>query len=243
MRRRILTIGASVFMLVGGVLLVVAALAGLGSKKEPEPIAPRNVGPPIQAIRPSPIPEATPTPEPPPPSSAPVARLVIPKIKVDAPVKTYGLDADLSMPAPTSPTEVAWYDFSKIAPPYSGPPIYLPGDRSFFPGFGGNAVFAGHVDYHNYGPAVFWRLGELNQGDEIDVRLEDGTNYRYLVVTVQTFSADSAPVGDITGRTDHEVITIITCDSTSSFNPSTREYAGRVVVRADRMPDSSAVAR
>src|SRR3972149_11086899 len=80
---------------------------------------------------------AAPTPE---PSRARVARLVIPRIGVDAPVVTMGVDGNGVMQSPKGPEEVGWYDFTAQ------------------PGFGGNAVFGGHGDFHDYGPAGFWGL-------------------------------------------------------------------------------------
>jgi hypothetical protein len=47
------------------------------------------------------------------------------------------------MPSPDNAWDVAWYDFSAR------------------PGAGSNAVFSGHVDYHDVGPAVFWNLRDL----------------------------------------------------------------------------------
>ncbi|WP_202948460.1 class F sortase, partial [Nitrolancea hollandica] len=90
----------------------------------------------------------------------PITRIVIPAIQVDAPVTVKGLDSKGVMEAPDDPVHVAWYRFSSR------------------PGAGGNAVFAGHVDYASVGPAVFWNLENLNSGNLIEIRLEDGTDYR-----------------------------------------------------------------
>lgn len=168
--------------------------------------------------------EAPPTPPPTPtgvpPSDAPVARLVIPKIGVDAPVQIKGVDPDGAMQAPDGPWNVAWYDFSSK------------------PGFGGNAVFSGHVDYVNVGPAVFWDLGDLEQNDIVEVRLEDGTVYRYRVVAKNAFDARSAPIERIVGPTPVESVTIITCAGT--FDASSRQYDQRLVVRGERIVDEPA---
>ena len=76
-------------------------------------------------------------------STALPARLVIPKIGVDAPVAVKGLDPNGAMQNPNGPEDVAWCDFTSR------------------PGQGGNAVFSGHLDYHDYGPAVIARLREM----------------------------------------------------------------------------------
>jgi len=89
----------------------------------------------------------TPTPTAPAPtapaSTALPARLVIPRIGVDAPVTVKGLDPNGVMQNPNGPEDVAWYDFTSR------------------PGQGGNAVFSGHLDYQDCGPAIFARLREM----------------------------------------------------------------------------------
>lgn len=164
----------------------------------------------VKQLVPQPTPEATSTP----PSEAAIARLSIPRFEVDAPVVVRGIDANKVMVAPDGPTDVAWYDFSAR------------------PGFGSNAVFAGHVDYINYGPAVFWNLKDLNQGDEIRVQLADGTAYRYRVFAKQEVPAGTNVAG-IVGATEREIITLITCGGT--FNYTTGQYESRLVVRAARI--------
>ncbi len=71
----------------------------------------------------------------------PVA-IQIAKAGVDAPIET-GAIIDGMMQDPTGPWVVAWYD-----------------DLAAL-GEGGNAVMAGHVDYWDTGPAVFYNLVEL----------------------------------------------------------------------------------
>ncbi len=163
-----------------------------------------------------PPPEPTPTP----PSDAPVTRLAIPRFEVDAPVVVRGVDAAGEMQTPDGPTDVAWYDFSA------------------HPGFGSNAVFSAHVDYINYGPAVFWHLKDLEPADLIEVRLEDGTVYRYGVVSKEQIDAATADIGKIVGRTPKEVITLITCGG--EWDAPNHQYLQRVVVRAEPIVDTAA---
>ena len=159
----------------------------------------------------TPYPTATPAPEP--PSDAPIARISIPRFEVDAPITVRGLDASNAMETPDGAWDVAWYDFSAR------------------PGFGSNAVFSGHVDYINIGPAVFWNLKDLEQGDGVEVLLVDGTVYRYAVVSREQVYAATADVGEIVGATPREIITLITCGGT--FDGS--QYDQRVIVRAERV--------
>jgi LPXTG-site transpeptidase (sortase) family protein len=148
-------------------------------------------------------------------SQATPSRIVIPSIGVDAPISVKSMGPDGAMEPPNGPTDVAWYGFTSR------------------PGAGGNAVFSAHVDYRNYGPAVFARLKDLKKGDLVEVSLADGTVYRYQVVLSLSYPAESAPVEEIVGPTSREVITMITC--TGTFDEASRQYSHRLVVRAERV--------
>jgi sortase A len=159
--------------------------------------------------------QARPTPQMTPVSNAPLTRLVIPKIGVDAPVVTLGVDAQGVMQSPKTAFEVGWYNFTAQ------------------PGTGGNAVFSGHVDFASVGPAVFWHLRDLGPGDLVQVRLADGTTYQYVVVSSTSYPGDDAPIADIVGPTGKDSVTIITC--TGTFNRDVHQYSHRLVVRAERL--------
>ena len=151
-----------------------------------------------------------------------IANLVIPKIDVDAPVGAKGADASGVMESPDGPWDVVWYDFTAK------------------PGVGGNAVFGGHVDYVNLGPAVFWELRYLVQGDMIEIRLKDSTVYRYRVAAMATVDVDAGTedLGKVLGPTEQEVITLITCNGT--FDRAAQTYDERLIVRAERITDNAA---
>jgi LPXTG-site transpeptidase (sortase) family protein len=83
------------------------------------------------------------------------------------------------------------------------------------------------------GPAIFWRLRQVAEGDQIQVALADGTTYDYKVIYASTFTSDAAPVQEIIGPTPKDSITVITCDGT--FNTRTHEYDRRLIVRAERI--------
>jgi hypothetical protein len=92
--------------------------------------------------------------------------MVIDKIGVDAPVETFGLDAELAPVVPTGDNAadvVAWYDFSAK------------------PGTGSNVVFGGHVTW--FGPAVFYDLPLLVAGDVVKLIGQDGTEVTYTIST------------------------------------------------------------
>jgi LPXTG-site transpeptidase (sortase) family protein len=141
--------------------------------------------------------------------------LVIPSIDIDAPVTVKGVDANGVMQNPNGPEDVAWYDFTAR------------------PGQGENAVFSGHLDYHDYGPAVFARLAEITAGDLVEVRLEDGNVHRYVVTVSVLYPTDSAPSREIVGPTGREMVTLVTCGGTWQGRP--RGYSHRLVVRADHL--------
>jgi LPXTG-site transpeptidase (sortase) family protein len=175
-----------------------------------------SFGEPIQT--PTPGPSPTPAANYPPASESPLQRLIIPAAGIDAPVVVKGVDAAGVMQSPDNAYDTAWYDFSAK------------------PGYGGNAVFSGHVDYINVGKAVFWELKDLNEGDEIHVRLEDGTVYRYAVNFKQQYDAATAPVEEIVGPTPRETITLITCSGT--FSNVSHQYDKRLIVRAERISEA-----
>jgi LPXTG-site transpeptidase (sortase) family protein len=153
--------------------------------------------------------------QPKPVSTAPIVRISAARVGINAPVEVLTLDSAGAMADPSTPNAVAWYDFSAR------------------PGQLGNVVFAGHVDYERYGPAVFWRLRDLKPGDRVDVTLADGTVFNYEVASLNYYDAATAPVKEITGPTPIESITLITCGG--NFNRSNLSYNQRLIVRATRV--------
>jgi LPXTG-site transpeptidase (sortase) family protein len=147
-------------------------------------------------------------------------RLIIPAIDVDAPL-TLRVVTDGVMQNPDGPEDVAWYDFSA-----------LPG-LGGRPGIGGNTVLSGHVDYHDYGTAVFWDLRKLEPGAEIIIHLSDGSEYSYSVEWNRVVDPASAAWNEIVAETPQESLTIITCAGT--FDSATRSYDQRRVVWAVRV--------
>jgi LPXTG-site transpeptidase (sortase) family protein len=142
------------------------------------------------------------------------ARLQIPAIGVDAPVVQLSVKDDGTMESPQGPDPVAWYDFSPT------------------PGNAGNAVFAGHRDWHTGVTGVFWRLGDLSQGDTIAVRLADGRAVEYVVKLSVQIGPDEMPIDQVVGQTPDEIITLITCEG--SFDAASHDYDHRRVVWAAR---------
>jgi len=148
-------------------------------------------------------------------------RMVIPKIGVDAPVTVRAIGDDGVMGAPNGRFDVVWYDFSA----FSG--------MGGYPGSSGNAVFSGHVDYHPHYTAVFWDLNQLAPGDIIEVHLPDGKVARYSVQWSESIDPET-DFSSYCRDTGEGTITIVTCQGT--FDPSTRQYNRRLVVRGALIP-------
>jgi LPXTG-site transpeptidase (sortase) family protein len=98
-----------------------------------------------------------------------------------------------------------------------------------------NIVMSGHVDYYNAPNAVFQYLGQLQEGDKIEVTGTNGDTYVYSVEWTKSYevaSLDQATIDEIVGDSDSETLTLITC--TGTFDSNSGEYDTRLVVRAKR---------
>ena len=137
-------------------------------------------------------------------------------------IESAGVDAgierlrvvDGAMQDPSGPWEVAWYEnLGSLGTP-------------------GNVVMAGHIDYWNVGPSVFYNLGSVQPGAEIIVAGDDGLQYPFTVEWTELFTSDDMPMDDITGPTQTQTLTLITCGG--AFDYVNGEYLQRTVVRATR---------
>ena len=145
----------------------------------------------------------------------PVA-MKIAKAQVDAQVEPQPIQ-DGVMLDPSGPYVVAWYeDTGKL------------GQET-------NLVFAGHLDYYNVGQAVFFHLGALVEGDEIQVIGENNETFTYVVEWTRNYTVDELDgnaIQEIVGKTKTESVTLITCGGPFDFNVG--QYLERFVVRAKR---------
>jgi len=199
-------------MLVASLVLLGAGLAGMLLTNDGEGIeiktegSPGPVGPPAAGIITEP--------------SAPIARLIIEKIGVDAPVVTMGVDENGVPQVPDNPDDVVWYNWSTP------------------PGHGSNAVFAGHVDWTVNGQpviGVFYHIRDLEVGDVVEVRLEDGTDYTYSVLGNLALRDDDPLTMEYMGATPIDMITLITCGGVWTPDPNDPlggNYDHRQFVRA-----------
>jgi hypothetical protein len=137
-------------------------------------------------------------------------------------IESAGIDAgiealrvvDGAMQDPSGPWVVAWYEnlgaLGKI----------------------GNVVMAGHIDYWNVGPAVFYNLSTLQPGDEVVVTGDDGRTYPFAVEWVRQYDSASIPLDEVAGPTSDQSLTLITCGG--AFDYANGLYLQRTVVRANR---------
>ncbi|MFD8299568.1 class F sortase [Streptomyces bauhiniae] len=126
--------------------------------------------------------------------SVPV-RLRIPGIGVDTPVMRLGLaqDGSVQVPPITAHDRAGWYQSSPV------------------PGQTGPSVILGHVTVGPYGDGVFRRLDRLRRGDEISVRLENGTSAEFTVTSVRTVAKAEFPTDAVYGDVDRPELRLITC--------------------------------
>ena len=101
------------------------------------------------------------------------------------------------------------------------------------PGDAGPAVIVGHVDSFE-GPAVFFRLRELQPGERIVVTRTDGSEVSFDVVAVERYAKAQFPTDAVYGATDTPELRLVTCGG--RFDEKTRSYEDNVVVYARQSP-------
>jgi LPXTG-site transpeptidase (sortase) family protein len=139
------------------------------------------------------------------------ASLEIPKIGVNATVEQVTVTSQNAMGVPKKPMDVGWYS---------------PGVA---PGQNGDAVIDGHLDWYGVPKAVFYNLGQLTDGDEIDVVTQNGTKLRFQVTSESSVSSSSQPQG-LFSTTGSPRLTLITCAGT--WDSKSSQYTQRLLVNA-----------
>ncbi len=146
--------------------------------------------------------------------SVPVS-LTIPALGVKSALLDLGLNPDgtVQVPSLTDPdSKAGWYKNSPA------------------PGSVGPAIILGHIDSKQYGPGVFYELGKLKPGQEVDVTRQDGTVAVFKVDGVRSYPKNNFPTKDVYGNIDHAGLRLITCGGT--FDPSKRSYESNIVAYA-----------
>lgn len=207
--------------------VVVLAAGCAGPQSSTSSAAPPAAATSASAAPRAPAPTSTPAPTPAGPTSGPTAgsdarrgservadpaRLDIPAIDVHASMVGVGLKSDGAMETPAyDSNQAGWYT--------KGP---RPGER-------GPAVVAAHVDSKN-GKDVFWRLRELEPGDEVSVLDKAGVEHRFVVQRSGRYPKDDLPYRQIWGASDIPVLRLITC--AGSYVRGAGGYQDNLVVYA-----------
>ena len=90
-------------------------------------------------------------------------------------------------------------------------------------------MLAGHVTWDQQ-PVVFYRLGELRQGDRIEVARKDGRTAVFEVTRLGEFPKTSFPTKAVYGQVDRPSLRLITCGGT--YDEETNSYQANVIVWA-----------
>lgn len=136
----------------------------------------------------------------------------IPSLDVSASMITLGLQKDTTMEVPQDGTSAGWYDGSPT------------------PGELGPSVIAAHVTWQKK-PAVFFELGALKKGQQIEVDRKDGTTAVFKVTDVGQYPKKDFPTDKVYGTVDRAALRLITCGGV--FNGETGHHVDNVVVYAD----------
>ncbi len=142
------------------------------------------------------------------PRSVPT-RLRIDGIRVDAPMIALGLDKSGAMQTPNNGNDTGWY---------TGAPT---------PGEMGPSIIAAHVDTKS-GPAVFWKLGQIEIGAIVEIDRADGTTARFRVEAVEQYLQSEFPTEKVYGNTSHAAVRLITCGGV--YDQNSKQYTHNTVV-------------
>lgn len=149
-----------------------------------------------------------------PPNNVLPASLSIPSLGVNHALEKVGLNSDgtLQVPGLNDVASPAWYDGSPS------------------PGSLGPAVIVGHVDSATSGDGVFFKLGAMVPGQEIDVTRTNGAIEHFTVTKVESTPKASFPTSEVYGNTNDPELRVITCGG--QFDKATGHYLNNVIVFA-----------
>jgi hypothetical protein len=139
-------------------------------------------------------------------------RLKVKAIGLDTSLEILRLGKDGELDPPKDFAKAGWYAAGTA-----------PGDQ-------GPAVIAGHVD-NKQGPAVFYRLRELQAGDRIEV-VRGGKTVVFTVTSTAWYPKTAFPTAKVYGPTPDRQLRLITCGGV--FDHRLRSYKDNLVVYAVR---------
>lgn len=100
-------------------------------------------------------------------------------------------------------------------------------------GEAGPTVIAAHVDSRS-GPAVFYRLSEMVEGDEVTVLDAEGREHSYQVVRTADYPKDEFPTREVFGAGLEDELRLITC--IGEYDDAAGRHLDNRVVFAARVP-------
>jgi len=142
--------------------------------------------------------------------SAPPVQLLIPLLDVHRAVEMVGVDEFGTLQLPANAWNAGWYRWGPV------------------PGAPGDAVIEGHAGYPKH-PMIFGKLATLQPGARIIVVLADGSRQLFIVASMRTVPAGSAPagLGSFSGKPR---LTLVTC--TGHFDKKNYWYSDRLLLEA-----------
>ena len=81
------------------------------------------------------------------------------------------------------------------------------------------------------GPAIFYSLGRLEKGDEVEVTREDGSIAVFVVTDKERVSQDNFPTEKVYGAMNYAGLRLVTC--TGIYNRGTLKYSHNLIVYAE----------
>ena len=145
----------------------------------------------------------------------PALRIRIPKIGVNAVLKSTGLTPQGAMGVPLGPEGAVWFD--------EGPK----------PGEIGSSVVAGHSGWGDNEQAVFDDLYKLKTGDRIFLENEEGKTSTYVVREVRVYGEDDEAPEVFSSDDSGAHINLITC--AGIWNEEKQTSSDRLVVFTDKI--------
>jgi hypothetical protein len=150
-------------------------------------------------------------------SSAPLAasppiRVEIAAVGVTAPISPLGLNRDGTLQVPTDFARAGWY---------TGRPT---------PGETGPAIIVAHRSSRR-GPGAFWKLPDVQPGQDIVVTRADGSRILFTVDRLEQHRKDAFPTDAVYGPRPETALRLITCGG--PFEPALGDhYRDNVIVFA-----------
>ena len=145
--------------------------------------------------------------------------MTIPALGIESSLLALGRASDGSIEVPGDFQRAGWYREGPV------------------PGQPGPAVILGHVDSRQ-GPAVFYRLRDLDPGDEVLIDRADGSSVRFVVDRVERYDKDAFPTHMVYYPSLDATLRLITCGGT--FDSSARSYRDNIIVFATYNPADTA---